>query len=172
MQHWKTGMSLGTRLWIESALQIEDEFLIFFLSSSNVPKTRSTLQKLIALHKEFDHDDDIMHCYSQLVHTIEGEESVAMATPDDNQTAVTQIWVETTSYLLGKSELSPDTWYMVSVLKNSYVVYNFLYSWWYLIQRGRCQCMYSACTMCVVHSMGYGFDEFKNWFTSLVIKGS
>ena len=86
---------------------------------SNVPKTRSTLQKLIILHKEFHHDDDVLLCYSQLVGTIESgegrEEPVAVATPGDDQAAVGQIWIETTSYLLGRKELTPDTWTMVSI---------------------------------------------------------
>jgi hypothetical protein len=65
----------------------------------------------------------VLHCYSQLVGTIEiesgerREEPVAMATPDDDdQAAIGQIWIETTSYLLGRRELTPDTWTMVSVL--------------------------------------------------------
>ena len=77
---------------------------------------RSTLQKLIALHKEFHHDDNVLHCYSQLVHTIgssEGEGAVAMATQGDD---IAQIWIETTSYLLGRKELSTDVWTMVSVV--------------------------------------------------------
>ena len=90
---------------------------IYFLNCSNVLKTRSTLQKLIALHKEFHHDDDVLHCYSQLVHTIgsgEGEGAVAMATQGDDEAAVAHIWTETTSYLLGRKELSADVWTMVS----------------------------------------------------------
>ena len=39
-----------------------------------------------------------------------------MATPDDDdRAAVGQIWIETTSYLLGRKELTHDTWTMVSV---------------------------------------------------------
>ena len=39
-----------------------------------------------------------------------------MATPgDDGQAAVGQIWIEMTSYLLGRKELTPDTWTMVSM---------------------------------------------------------
>ena len=93
--------------------------LTFFVNFSNIPKTRSTLQKLISLHKEFHHDDDVLHCYSQLVGTIESgegrEEPVAMATPGGDQAAVGQIWIETTSYLLGRKELTADTWSMVSI---------------------------------------------------------
>ena len=83
---------------------------------------------MIVLHKEFHHDDDILQCYSQLVGTIESgegrEEPVAMATlGDDGRAAVGQIWIETTSYLLGRKELTPDTWTMVSM----YGMYSYMY---------------------------------------------
>ncbi len=38
-----------------------------------------------------------------------------MATPSGDQAVIAQIWIETTSYLLGRKELSTDTWIMVSI---------------------------------------------------------
>ena len=61
----------------------------------------------------------MLHCYSQLVHTIgsgEGEGAVAMAIQGDDKAAVTQTWIETMSYLLGRKELSADVWTMVSAV--------------------------------------------------------
>ena len=86
---------------------------------SNIIKKRATLQKLILLHKEFNHDDRVFHCYSELVDSIDTggrEEPIAMSTDGDSAAAVSQIWLETTSYLLNRKELTVEGWALVSVI--------------------------------------------------------
>ena len=38
-------------------------------------------------------------------------------THDDDEAAVTQIWIEVTSYLLERKELSTEAWTMVSTIR-------------------------------------------------------
>lgn len=91
---------------------------------SNAVKKRSTLQKLIVLHKEFDHDAEVLHCYKELVDSIasSGEEK-EMATPhEDDSAAIDQAWIEATSYLLGRKELSDEAWALVSEISTLIVI--------------------------------------------------
>ena len=61
----------------------------------------------------------MLQCYSELVDSIERggrEEPVAMSTDDGSTAAVSQIWLETTSYLLNRKELTAEGWALVSVI--------------------------------------------------------
>ena len=99
--------------------------LLILILCSNTSKKRSTLWKLLSLHKELNHHDKVFHCYSELVDSIEstkGVEPVATATEastkakdSDDSAAVSQIWVETTVYLLEERELTEGAWSMVRV---------------------------------------------------------
>ena len=60
----------------------------------------------------------MFQCYSELVDSVKGSqrvELVATATEasDDDVAAVSQIWTETTSYLLERKEMSEEAWSMV-----------------------------------------------------------
>ena len=83
---------------------------IFFSSNSDVEKVRSTYQKLIALHREFNHQDDIIRCYDIALQTFRGRGDDPAAVIAEASSSCSETWLNFATYLLGREKLPEDCW--------------------------------------------------------------
>ena len=106
-----------------NCLRVQFERPLFF-SNSDVEKVRSTYQKLIALHREFNHQDDVICCYDTALQTFHGDES-AFATAEASSSC-SEMWLNFAMYLLGREKLPEDCWEKVRELEKQLSSFDWL----------------------------------------------
>ena len=75
--------------------------MCFLCDVSDVIKTRSTLSKLIPLHKEFNQEDLTVQCYDKLITTYGG---------DSDTSEVCMVSLEFVTYVVNREGLSQTHW--------------------------------------------------------------
>ena len=83
----------------------------YYSFSSDVEKLRSTYQKLASLHKEFNHQDQVVRCYSAAVMTYDpGDLS------DSEASSCSALWMDFSAYIVGREGIPEGCLEMVCML--------------------------------------------------------
>ena len=80
---------------------------------SDETKKRSTLHKLVTLHKGLGNCAEVVSCYSSLLANYD-------ASNQSDAKGLAELWLDITSYLLAEKSLSEDAWEMVSNIRVVY----------------------------------------------------
>ena len=89
---------------------------------SDLAKRRSTLEKLVALHKSLSQVEDVLSCYSSLL-AMTNRGSSDKEEEEEEEGGRTQLWLEAVAYILSvePTQLTEQAWEMVSM---QYCVYS------------------------------------------------
>ena len=77
--------------------------------NSDVQKKRATFCKLLALHREFNHEDKVVKYYDGIMSTYDSDNL-----SEEESANYSETWHECCSYLLGRNEVTDKYWKMVS----------------------------------------------------------
>jgi hypothetical protein len=97
---------------VKSAFSLRAHCSLHYCNCSDAEKLRATYQKLVALHKEFNHQEEVIACYSAAALTY---------SPSDLSGAelgsYSQLWMDFSAYLVGREKIPGDCLERVCVME-------------------------------------------------------
>lgn len=80
---------------------------------SDTEKVQATYLKLVALHKEFNHQDEVISFYNAVLATYD----LTDPSSADASSSCSELWMEYTAYVLNRDEMPENCWEKVSTVQ-------------------------------------------------------
>ena len=90
---------------------------------SDVEKARTTYQKLVGLHREFNQQDQVIRCYGALTLTFSQDGGLSSPDSATNVSSCSEAWLDFATYLLGREKVPEECWTKVRRLGMIFMIF-------------------------------------------------